>query len=85
MTALSLSLSLSSFARASTRFPHLLVLLCLLVRLLVFFSLLWQAVANMDTNGCYVSIPVHYAGAALACACATTTVWRSKKLAMDAK
>uniref|UniRef100_A0AAV1VNC2 Gamma-secretase subunit Aph-1 n=1 Tax=Peronospora matthiolae TaxID=2874970 RepID=A0AAV1VNC2_9STRA len=44
-----------------------------------------SALANMDTNGCYVSIPLHYAGAALACACATTTVWRSKKLAVDAK
>ncbi|KAG2802942.1 hypothetical protein PC111_g18566 [Phytophthora cactorum] len=44
-----------------------------------------SALANMETNGCYISIPVHYAGAALACAGATTIVWRSKRLAVDAK
>ncbi|KAL3656548.1 hypothetical protein V7S43_018625 [Phytophthora oleae] len=44
-----------------------------------------SALANMNTNGCYISIPMHYAGAALACAGATAIVWRSKRLAVDAK
>ncbi|CEG36094.1 gammasecretase subunit aph [Plasmopara halstedii] len=44
-----------------------------------------SALANMDTNGCYISIPVHYAGAVLACAGAVMILWRSKRLAIDAK
>ncbi|CAH0473102.1 unnamed protein product [Peronospora belbahrii] len=44
-----------------------------------------SALANMDTNGCFISIPIHYAGAALACTGATSIIWRSKRLSVDTK
>ncbi|KAI9915840.1 hypothetical protein PsorP6_007567 [Peronosclerospora sorghi] len=44
-----------------------------------------SALANLDTNGCYISIPVHYAGAALACVGAATSMRRFKRDADGAK
>ncbi|CAH0485937.1 unnamed protein product [Peronospora farinosa] len=44
-----------------------------------------SALANLDTNGCFISIPVHYAGAVLVCLGATTIGYRSKRLTVDAK
>ncbi|CAI5715161.1 unnamed protein product [Peronospora destructor] len=44
-----------------------------------------SALANLNTNGCFISIPVHYAGAVLVCMGATTIVYRSKRFAVDGK
>ncbi|TDH65362.1 hypothetical protein CCR75_002997 [Bremia lactucae] len=53
--------------------------------IIIHMGIALSALANMDTNGCYISIPVHYAGAAIACTGASLILWRSKRLAVDAK